>query len=94
MIYDDKANTENTTMAKARAPLEDAAKFLVKRGLTRDRANYVTTLIKFRSEMSHLLRYSRDKDVIEALDGMCEIIGCEVEDMYEAQAGADSCKKK
>lgn len=79
-------------MPKA-TPIEPAAKFLLKRGLTRDRANYVSLLIRFRQEASMLVKYTKDADILDQLDGMVEIIGCDIEDVYEAQAEAERCEK-
>ena len=63
----------------------DAWKFLMKRGLSRDRANYVQLLIRFRQEAALLRKGVRDKHVSDCLDGMCEIIGDEVSEIYEMQ---------
>lgn len=73
--------------------IDEASSFLVKRGLTRDRANYVSMLVKFRAEAAHLRKYTKDADILEMLDGICEIIGCDVEDVYAAQAEAEQCQK-
>lgn len=73
-------------MAKSRNSDEtDAWKFLMKRGLSRDRANYVQLLIRFRQEAAFLRATVKDKHVSDCLDGMCEIIGDEVAEIYEMQ---------
>lgn len=72
----------------------DAYKFLMKRGLSRDRANYVTSLVRMRSELEGLMKITRDEVIKDCIMGMCEIIGDEVADVYELQRAEEGTIKK
>lgn len=64
---------------------EISSTFLAKRGLPRDKANYVTALIRMRVEVRHLMRTARDQDVVAELLCLDEFIEDSVSTMYEAQ---------
>ncbi len=60
-------------------------KFLLKRGLKRDKANYVIALIKFREALKHLIGSVNDKDVKECISSMAGNVSEEIEYMYELE---------
>lgn len=81
-------------MSKKMASLEEAQKFLMQRGLTRDRANYVSLVIEYRQAMVALKRLTKDQHVRDCIDGMIEITGCEVSEIYEMQQADDKYERR
>lgn len=66
--------------------LRITADFLKKRGLPRDKANYVMSVIRMRAEVRHLMETAKDKDVVQellCLDGFFED---SVSTMYEIES--------
>lgn len=64
---------------------EAAAKFLMKRGLNRDKALYVTSLVRMAAELKSLRRLVKDEYVKNGITDMLRDLGDEVEGMYEVQ---------
>lgn len=65
--------------------------FLRKRGLRRDQANYVTTLIRARADMMAIRKMTMDPDVINEIDELSEMIQDSIEWIYaleEERGGA------
>lgn len=60
--------------------------FLMKRGLKRDRANYVTSLIRFKAELDQLQRMTSDGDVKEEIRTMSGFVTETVELMYTLES--------
>lgn len=56
--------------------------FLLKRGLRRDKANYVTSIIKIRQELAMLKKMVGDPDVLEEIIVLTEFIEDSVQYMY------------
>ena len=79
-------------MAKGSRTIQEAGKFLMKRGLSRDKANYVELLVRWRQDMQAMVRVAKDEDVLSGLDGMIEILGDEIMTMYDLQQERDGGK--
>ena len=65
--------------------------FLRKRGLRRDQANYVTTLIRARADMMAIRKMTMDPDVLNEIDAMSGMIQDSLEWIYaleEERGGA------
>lgn len=60
------------------------AEFLKKRGLPRDKANYVMAVVRMRQEVRHLMRTATDSDVVQELLCLDEFFDDTVTTMYAA----------
>lgn len=60
--------------------------FLAKRGLPRDKANYVTQVIRMRAGIRHLMETATDPDVVEELLCLDSFFEDSVRVMYELAA--------
>ena len=61
------------------------SEFLKSRGLKRDKANYVTSLIKMRAELGLLLRLNRDPTVEAEINALLEFIEDSIGFMYDVE---------
>lgn len=60
--------------------------FLMRRGLKRDRANYVSCLIRYKAELDQLLRMTTDATVKEELRTMGGFVTETIELMYTLES--------
>lgn len=58
------------------------AEFLKKKGLPRDQANYVTTMIRMKADLHALMKLTSDPCVLEELDTMIGVMQETVEWIY------------
>lgn len=57
--------------------------FLMKRGLPRDKASYVTLLVRFRHDLQALARLASDTEVVDAIKVVDGCIAEEVKYVYD-----------
>lgn len=61
------------------------ADFLKKRGLSRDKANYVMAVIRMRHEVRHLMETAHDPDVVQELLCLDAFFDDSIGTMYEIE---------
>lgn len=59
--------------------------FLLRRGLRRDKANYVTSIVRIRQELTHLRKLIGDPDVLEEIIVLTEFMEDSVHYMYQLE---------
>lgn len=83
-------NTENMTMkakdlkAVPRRLDLRGAEFIKRKGLTRDKANWVTLMVRLRADMKALERLVSDPDVLMEIATVADIVEDSVQWMYES----------